>query len=121
MNKMYKIIYVETNSVIVINLTYYTISYFLPELEKELGNNSFQGNILFDLLLSNGLCSRNRFLATKFFNRKIDDSNIQIKNEVEPLYLKKISNFYKKNIAIIESGILQESEIASLRRQLMMI
>lgn len=118
MKKMFEIIYIEKHSIIVINKTYYTISYFLNELEIELEKNNFQGNILFDLLLSNGLYSKNRFLTTTFLNHKIDDNNIQIKENLESNYLKKISNFYKENLNIIESGILQKTEIDLFKKQL---
>lgn len=117
MQKMFEILYVEKHSAIVINKTYCTISCFLNELEMELERDNFQGNILFDLLLSNGLYSKNRFMSTTFNNFRLDD-NIQIKEELETYYLMKISSFYKRNIAILKSGILQKSEIDLLKKHL---
>lgn len=90
----------------------YSVSYVSPiqnlkAVGKELRYVKFQGKVLFDLLLSNGLAS-NRFIEVEFtgFNFKYDSFKIV---EVSEEQREQSARFYKHNEALLERGILPDA------------
>lgn len=80
----------------------------LYDLEQELKMLNFKGEIIFDLLLCNGL-NENRFLKGFFDGQYIDISNITIMSNVQN-YIKKISKeFYITNSQLIDYSVLPDS------------
>ena len=80
----------------------------LFDLEQELKMLNFKGEIIFDLLLCNGL-NENRFLRGFFDGKYIDISNITIMSNVQD-YIKKISKeFYINNSKLIDYSVLPDS------------
>lgn len=77
---------------------------YLLDVVKELKKIDFKGNVLFDLLLSNGSSLDGRFYSAFFNGKNFDISSFKnikiIDNEVE-----KISNcFYTTNLNLIDSS-----------------
>ncbi len=80
----------------------------LNQLEHELSNKKFEGNVIFDLLLSNGNNS-NRFMEALFDGKKLKRSSFNIIN-VDKKIKRKSVNFYKLHLHLIENSILSSSQ-----------
>ena len=66
MNQLFEIIDINNSTIIVIGKTYCGIDYYISELEIELDRRQFRGEIIFDLLLANGLYNQNRIIISRF-------------------------------------------------------
>ncbi|MDD0822344.1 type II toxin-antitoxin system RnlB family antitoxin [Bacillus cereus] len=87
----------------------YSVSYIspieeLPDIAEELKNH-FQGKVLFDLLLSNGISS-NRFLEAEFDGVTFNYSSFKSLSNVNELIKKGSSMFYQSNIEFLENSVL---------------
>ncbi|WP_171051004.1 type II toxin-antitoxin system RnlB family antitoxin [Bacillus sp. BHET2] len=78
----------------------------LEDIEGEL-NAQFQGKVLFDLLLSNGVSS-NRFLEAEFNGNTFDYTSFKPLNVDVKLKIK-VLEFYKKHVNYLENSILPRS------------
>lgn len=98
----------NTSEYIVLSTSYISPLDELFDLEQELKILNFKGEIIFDLLLCNGL-NENRFLKGSFDGEYIDIANITIMSNVEN-YIKKISKeFYINNSQLIDYSVLPDS------------
>lgn len=87
----------------------YSVSYIspieeLPDIAEELKNH-FQGKVLFDLLLSNGVSS-NRFLEAEFDGSAFNYSSFKSLSNVNDLVKKGSSIFYQSNVEFLENSVL---------------
>lgn len=121
MSQLFEIIKINQFSIIVVGKSYCGIGNYITELETELSNSNFKGNIVFDLLLSNGLNSTNRFMISKCEGNLIVEPHTISRDQVKIKYEKYLRNFYKKNISIINNGVLRKSEIEKIRTTLEVI
>lgn len=76
----------------------------IEEIEKEM-EFQFQGKVLFDLLLSNGLTS-NRFLEAEFWDGKFQYTSIKPVNNLDNLIKKESIHFYRENIELLQNSVL---------------
>ena len=76
MNQLFEIIDINNSTIIVIGKTYCGIDYYISELEIELDRRQFRGEIIFDLLLANGLYNQNRFIQSYYYGNKINDFEV---------------------------------------------
>lgn len=76
----------------------------IEEIEKEL-ECEFQGKVLFDLLLSNGLTS-NRFLEAEFDGVKFRYTTIKSVSNLDNLIKKESIHFYLENIDLLQNSVL---------------
>jgi hypothetical protein len=115
MNKLFEILDVNNSTIIVIGKSYYGISNYISDLEKELDRRQFRGEIIFDFLLSNGLRAKNRFMQSNY-NGSIGTIKICQIDIIEHYYKKSIINFYRENIEILHNGILLQNDIKNLKK-----
>ncbi len=116
MNHLFEILNIDNSTIIVIGKTYYGIDDYISELETELAKRHFRGEIIFDLLLANGLYAKNRFIHSSYYGDRIIDFDIISTKNVVTKYEKYIKNFYRKNINILNNGILLHKDIAILKK-----
>jgi hypothetical protein len=84
----------------------------LDQIAKELRRNKYEGSVVFDLLLATGNTS-NRFLLTKFTNKKFETSFFQ-KTQISIRLRKEIFIYYKKNSEYLSNSILSKTVISKI-------
>ncbi|PVE15079.1 hypothetical protein DDA98_11565 [Clostridium perfringens] len=98
----------NTSEYIILSTSYISPLDELFDLEQELKILNFKGEIIFDLLLCNGL-NDNRFLKGFFDGDYIDISNLTILNNIDS-NIKKISKeFYINNSDLVEYSVLPDA------------
>ena len=90
----------------------YSISSYNPidcisKIEKEFDKKSYKGNVIFDLLLSNGN-NFNRYLKAYFDGNRFKPDSYSIISEPKIELKKKSTEFYKKNINFLENSIISK-------------
>lgn len=100
--KYYKLNKIDEDIILVHSISHHSPTEQLKKLEKELNKISFQGKLVFDLLLSHGNTSQ-RFYETNF-NGSFTSVNFKSLND-NLLDLKKFSlDFYNKNLSFVENS-----------------
>lgn len=109
---------VSEMTVVVFANSYINTMSFLPYIEERLVATSFTGEIIFDLLLSNGH-NFDRILASSAAGGKINRQALKIVDfsSLEKVVTEKIEAFYKFNSAFVQQNlILSDEEKAVLVR-----
>lgn len=119
MNQLFEIIDINNSTIIVIGKTYCGLDYYISELEIELDRRQFRGEIIFDLLLANGLFNQNRFIQSYYFGNKIINFEVLNIKSIKLEYKRYINNYYLKNLDILGNGILRTKDIEILKRKLL--
>jgi hypothetical protein len=119
MNQLFEIIDINNSTIIVIGKTYCGIDYYISELEIELDRRQFRGEIIFDLLLANGLFNQNRFIQSYYFGNKIINFEVLNIKSIKLEYKRYVNNYYLKNLDILDNGILRTKDIETLKRKLL--
>ena len=119
MNQLFEIIDINNSTIIVIGKTYCSIDYYISELEIELDRRQFRGEIIFDLLLANGLFNQNRFIQSYYFGNKIINFEVLNIKSIKLEYKRYVNNYYLKNLDILGNGILRTKDIETLKRKLL--
>ena len=119
MNQLFEIIDINNSTIIVIGKTYCGIDYYISELEIELDRRQFRGEIIFDLLLANGLFNQNRFIQSYYFGNKIINFEVLNIKSIKLEYKRYVNNYYLKNLDILGNGILRTKDIEILKRKLL--
>jgi Antitoxin to bacterial toxin RNase LS or RnlA len=91
---------------------------FLQYIEEQLASLNFSGEVVLDLLLSNGHAS-NRTIAGHMADGRIDRKAFKVVefNSLDAAVLEKIKAFYKSNGALVQSNfILSDEEKETLLR-----
>src|SRR5690606_17487842 len=100
-----------SQTILVVGKSYHGIGSFLTELEFELIKNKFVGKVLFDLLLSNGINSSNRFMFSRFKNNRFYEPKI-IESDSDKRKCENYSiKYFRNNPSILSQGILFQSDI----------
>lgn len=118
MSQLFEILEINDCTIVVVGKTYVGVSAFLSELEAELNQRHFHGEIFFDLLLSNGLDAKNRFLQSNFYEAKFMDFQICSHDIIKLRCEQRIANFYRTNINILYNGILLRNDIEKVKQYL---
>ncbi len=84
----------------------------LNQVAKELRKYKYEGNVIFDLLLSTGNTS-NRFLVSRFLNRNFETKSFK-KTQISPKIKNEITIYYKDNIEFLKNSILPKSTIQKI-------
>lgn len=84
----------------------------LDLVAKELRKYKYEGNVIFDLLLSTGNTS-NRFLVSKFLNKNFDKNSFK-KAKISPRVKNEITIYYKDHIEFLKNSILPKSIIQKI-------
>ncbi len=109
---------VSTTTAIVFANSYVNTISFLPRIEEQLASMNFSGEVIFDLLFSNGNAF-NRIAVSNAVRGKVDRKAFRIVSlsSLEEVVLEKIKAFYESNSALLESNfILSDQEKEALLR-----
>lgn len=87
-------------------------------VSKDLESQGYKGEVLFDLLLSNGF-SQNRFLKMIFDGDKINPKTSEIINEVPCILMNEIYEFYYSHPEYVENSILSDAQKYLIKNKLM--
>lgn len=102
---------------IVFSLTTERLDNYIYELEEELKKEEIVGNILMDLIISNGIKHR-RYALLYFDGNNINLDSFQIINKIE-MPIEKVSNiFYSKYFELIENSVLTKPQKFLFRKKL---
>lgn len=110
--ELYHIERISEQVVIIFCTTYINPISYLPIIERELSKINFNGQIIFDLLLSNGYSS-NRFVKADVCNSKVNRREMSVINSsiLDESIVSKIYEFYKSHPYIVErNNILLDEE-----------
>ncbi|SCX84190.1 Antitoxin to toxin RNase LS or RnlA [Paenibacillus polysaccharolyticus] len=78
-------------------------------ISSELAKENYRGEVLFDLLLSNGF-NPNRFLSMQFDGNKLLPQTTKTINEVPVNLLSEIYNFYFEHVEYVEQSNLPDTQ-----------
>lgn len=67
------------------------------------------GELLFDLLLSNGNCF-NRFVTAHFDGRRINRNSLSVINIEDKELVSAVNCFYTKNLELLSNGVLSRKD-----------
>ena len=110
-NETYSIEQVSEQTAVVFANTYVNPISFLPSIEEQLASMSFSGEVVFDLLLSNGEAF-NRIVASNAVEGKVDRKAFKIVDlgGLDEVVVEKIKAFYKSNEALVGSNCILSDE-----------
>lgn len=117
--KTYKILKLEGKlEYVVLSTSYISPLGRLNEVEAYLSKVGYVGEVLFDLLMSNGFAS-NRILKMDFDGKKFNRNLVTIVENLEADILKILYTFYFENPKYIDNSILPEAQKFILKRNLL--
>lgn len=101
-------------SQIVFSTNYLRLDNYLYEIGKCLSDKNYIGNVIIDLLLSNGN-STNRFIELYFDGSKFDLSKVKTIKPTKELELRSIE-FYSSNPQLLENSTLNKAQKYLVKR-----
>ncbi|MBE9009275.1 type II toxin-antitoxin system RnlB family antitoxin [Pseudanabaenaceae cyanobacterium LEGE 13415] len=110
--ELYQIERIADETAVVFGTTYINPISYLPAIEEDLGKLGFSGQIVFDLLLSNGF-RPNRFVEADVIEAKISRPSMRVVeiSSLDETVIEKTYEFYKSHPNLVESNnILMEEE-----------
>lgn len=108
--KRYHIINLDSDSrKVVVATSYVSPLSEIASISDELREISYKGDVIFDLLLSNGFSS-NRFLRISFNGEILEHSGIEILTQMESNILNEIYTFLSENPHYIKASSLPEPQ-----------
>ena len=109
----FKIIGKKKEYALVIGTSYESPLSALPSIEEELRSMNYNGNVVFDLLLSNGKAS-NRFVRLNFDRNSFDHNSFQVVYQVGNDLQEISRSFFRKNKELLNRGVLTDQERFSI-------
>ncbi|WP_179413427.1 type II toxin-antitoxin system RnlB family antitoxin [Mucilaginibacter sp. E4BP6] len=91
----------------------------LPFVNEELKAKKFQGQIVFDLLLSNGNTNR-RYFQSIFNGEKVDIANLSRLEHVPDEFIQISNKYLREHQQILNYGILSNAEINRIKNTLLL-
>ena len=113
MNHLFEILNIDDSTIIVIGKTYYGIDDYISELETELAKRQFRGEIIFDLLLANGLYAKNRFIHSSYYGDRIIDFELE---GIEKGKLNTLKELLKVKLGTLSSPLEKQLTNTSLEK-----
>jgi hypothetical protein len=109
--EIYSIEKVSDTTAVVFANSYVNPISFLPYIEEQLASMSFSGEVIFDLLLSNGH-TFNRIVASSVVQGKVDRKAFKIVDlsSLGKVVAQKIKAFYKSNDVLVQSNFILSDE-----------
>jgi hypothetical protein len=104
---------------IVILLGYDRVEYYLPEITNELNDKSYSGELIFDLLLSNGF--NKRFFSAIFFNKKVNLKSFTRQQSIDPQVRKISAEVFSQQEDLLDKPFLPPNIIDRIRKELSII
>ncbi len=113
--EIYSIEQISEQIAIVFANSYVNPISFLPSIEEQLASMNFSGEVVFDLLLSNGE-TFNRIVASNAVQGKVDRKAFKIVDfsSLDGVVAEKIKAFYKSNDVLVQSNFIlldEEKEV----------
>ncbi|GGD40948.1 hypothetical protein GCM10012288_13770 [Malaciobacter pacificus] len=102
--KYYKINKINNDTIFIHSLSHHSPTEQLETIERELNKISFQGTLIFDLLLTNGN-TKQRFFETNFEGKFTTDKFINVYSKSSELRNIAFS-FYKQNLSFVENSLI---------------
>lgn len=118
MKTTFKIIKVDKYTVVLINNNS-RITEVLNDVETTIKKKKYFGNVIFDLLLSNGL--NNRFFEIPFENEKFAINKIKKIDQPNNKLLNKANKYYRENVNFINDSIITRIEKSNIKMFLNMV
>lgn len=115
MKKAFKIIKVDKYAVVLLN-SGSRITDVLNDVEINIKKKRNFSNVIFDLLLSNGI--GNRFFEIPFTNDKFEVNKIKKVEQPENKVLLKANSYYLENISFLDTAVLTRLEKNIIRTNL---
>lgn len=118
--KVYDVVNVQSEEYkLVISTSYVSPLSKIFLIAKELSSQEYKGEVIFDLLLSNGFAS-NRFLKMTFDGTKLTPDSTKVISNVSDSLLKEIYNYYFKHPEYVERSSLPDTQKHLLKNKLIM-
>lgn len=110
---IFKIIGKNKEYALVIGTSYESPLSALPSIEEELRSINYTGDVVFDLLLSNGKAS-NRFVRLNFNKDSFDHNSFQVVCKVGSDLQEISKSFFRQNKELLTRGVLTDQERFSI-------
>lgn len=101
---------IKSEKYIVLSTSYVSPLDEIEILQQELTRLNFEGELVIDLLLCNGI-SDNRYVVVYFNGKYIDFSKLQVAPKVDDEVSKKSREFYMTHKELLVRGILPDAHI----------
>ncbi|MFY2158493.1 type II toxin-antitoxin system RnlB family antitoxin [Cytobacillus firmus] len=105
---------------VVVSTSYVSPLGNIMKISKQLANSNYQGEVLFDLLLSNGFAP-NRFLTMTFDGKKLHVNTRKIITDISDEVLAELYGFYNEHPQWIDQSSLLDVHKDILKKNLLMI
>lgn len=105
--KTYQITKISSESIVIFSTSYISPTSSLPIIEEELKKMNYSGQVLFDLLLTNGY-NFNRFIKAQVVEGKFDRRSFKIveSSVLDKTTLNEANSFYKSNPCLVENNLI---------------
>lgn len=104
---------------IIVATSYVNPMDILYDIEYNLENNNYKGNVVFDLLLCNGI-SANRYIEMYFNGTTFDVAKYKILDDVSIKVKKKVYQYYSQHIELVENSSLPKAQAFLLKKGVLM-
>jgi len=91
----------------IFSVSEYNPTDYISTIEQDLIQKSYLGNVVFDLLLTNGN-NFNRYLKAYFDGDRFNRDSYKIIDDPQHQLKKRSVDFYQKNITFLENSILSK-------------
>lgn len=98
----------ESYPFISLSLCYYRVDQYLEDIEDKLVASKYNGKVIFDLVMSNGL--NDRFYEAYFNGRKFDGKSFSAVKNIDDTIESISKNFYLNNISFLENSVLTKPQ-----------
>jgi hypothetical protein len=112
-NRPYSIQKINNHEFLVITKDYTRFDELLPALSNDLKKKKVKGDIVFDLLLSNGNNST-RYFHVYYNGEAFDLRTLKKINNPNIFILQKVKTYLKKNKELLQNSVLTQAEISQI-------
>ncbi|MED2879581.1 Antitoxin to toxin RNase LS or RnlA [Bacillus wiedmannii] len=105
---------------VVVSTSYVSPLGKIMKISKTLAESNYKGEVLFDLLLSNGFAP-NRFLIMVFDGKKLQVNTREIISDISEEVLNELYGFYNEHPQWIEQSSLLDVHKDMLKKNLLMV
>lgn len=99
----------RAQALIIYSTNYLRFEDYIDELAIDLIKKSFKGNVILDLLLSNGI-AKNRFIEVPFDGQRFQLKSLKILKDVDEDIKNASLRFYISHQDILNNGVLNKAQ-----------
>lgn len=107
----------DSNRYLVFGTNYVRLEELFANVNQDLKKKKFRGELILDLLLSNGNNS-SRFFKINFNGDHVDLESLKKIQVPDHTTIQKVNSYLKKHIEVLSNGILSTAEIERLKASL---